>query len=437
MEPVSLSIGAVGLMALLKTCVECFEYIGAAKTYGRNLELLTTKFAVEQARLLIWGESVGISSTNPTGSNRVETPHVRPIVEQILNCIRLLFEDTNALTVRYGLKCTDNEAPSSALLLAGPVDSPGLPLRLKASYVRFKSRIKLNHKQTSTTKKAKWAIRDEKKFTSLVEEIHQLIDGLESVTNSAEIATKRAALIREELSTVEDHEDLRLIAEATADGNQQWSDAASLALGASVCGASIYDHVRDWISAVSDGRRSTTADCAESALSWDLAEASPSKLLAGLEPHLNGSLFPVQWDVKADSPFGDLRGTEPGLHGYPLLLTDSKGELPESLDAYKHAFERNRLDLSVVPHNGLDITESDGSWSLSRSENKTQRCVFFGLYRPGRLPLLTYLRFHFWNSVTGVSFFLILWFGCVRFFSELRFEAYLVDGRYNGHKVRI
>ncbi|KAI4221581.1 MAG: hypothetical protein L6R36_006801, partial [Xanthoria steineri] len=102
MEPVSLSIGAVGLMALLKTCVECFEYIDAAKTYGRNLELLTTKFAVEQARLLIWGESVGISSTNPTANNRVETPHVRPVVEQILNCIRMLFEDTNALTVRYG-----------------------------------------------------------------------------------------------------------------------------------------------------------------------------------------------------------------------------------------------------------------------------------------------------------------------------------------------
>ncbi|KAI4088321.1 MAG: hypothetical protein LQ339_008718 [Xanthoria mediterranea] len=277
MEPVSLSIGAVGLMALLKTCVEYFEYVDAAKTYGRNLELLTTKFAVEQARLLIWGELVGISFTNPTGSNRVETPHVRPIVEQILNCIRMLFEDTNALTVRYGLKCTDNEAPSSALLLAGPFDSAGLTQRLKASYVRFKSRIESNHKQTSTANKAKWAIRDEKKFTSLVEDIHQLIDGLESVTNSAEIATKRAALIWEELSTVEDHEDLRLIEEATADGNQQWSDAASLALGASVCGASSHDRIGDWMSAVSDGLRSTTVDCAQSAPLWDLPEASTAK----------------------------------------------------------------------------------------------------------------------------------------------------------------
>ncbi|KAI4232849.1 MAG: hypothetical protein LQ349_004749 [Xanthoria aureola] len=315
MEPVSLSIGAVGLMALLTTCVECFEYVDAAKTYGRNLELLTTKFAVEKARLLIWGESVGISSTNPTANNRVESPHVRPIVERILNCIRMLFEDTNALTVRYGLKYTDNEAPSSALLLAGPVDSPGLPLRLKASYVRFKSRIKLNHKQTSTTKKAKWAIRDEKKFTSLVEAIHQCIDGLENLTNSAEIATKRAALIKEELSTVVDHEDLRLIAEATTDGNQQWSDAASLALGDSVCGASSYDRVRDWMRAISGGRKSTIVDCAESAPSWDLPEASTAKSLVNLVSYMNRRLFPAQWHVKAGGPFGDPRRTKPSHQG--------------------------------------------------------------------------------------------------------------------------
>ncbi|CAO1606013.1 hypothetical protein XANCAGTX0491_009512 [Xanthoria calcicola] len=349
MEPVSLSIGAVGLMALLKTCVEYFEYIDAAKTYGRNLELLTTKFAVEQARLLIWGESVGISSANPTGSNRVETPHVRPIVEQILNCMRMLFEDTDKLTVRYGLKCMDNEAPSSALLLAG---SLGLPRCLKASYVRFKSRIELNHKQTSTAKKAKWAIRDKEKFTSLVQEIHQLIDGLESVTNSAEIATKRAALIREELSTVEDHEGLRLIAEATADGNQQWSDAASLALGASVCGASSYDRVRDWMRAISDGRKSTIVDCAESAPSWDLPEASTAKSLVGLEPCPSGTPSPAHRDVKADGPFGDPRGTKPSHQGR-CNRNVGDGTLPKRVYSARKLFlkvrDSKRVVTSAVP----------------------------------------------------------------------------------------
>ncbi|KAL8848996.1 MAG: hypothetical protein Q9221_006027 [Calogaya cf. arnoldii] len=68
---------------------------------------------------------------------------------------------------------------------------------------------------------------------NLVEDIYQFINGLEAITDSVEIAIKRAALVRVELSTVEDPEDLVLITEACADGNQQWSDAASIALGAS------------------------------------------------------------------------------------------------------------------------------------------------------------------------------------------------------------
>lgn len=296
MEPVSLSIGAVGLISLLTTCVECFEYIDAAKACGRDLELLTTKFSIEKARLLIWGESVGISSTNATGSNKVESPHFRPIVEKILNCIRMLFEDTNALTVRYGLKPMSNDASSPSLALARPSASGetlGLPLRLKASYIRFKSRIEQNHKQTTTSKKTKWAIRDRQKFMSLVEDIHQFINGLEAITDSVEMATKRAALVREELSTVEDPEDLRLIAEASAGGNQQWSDAASIALRASVSGASHDVRIMEWMNAVSDShfRSSTAVDFGGADKAPDFTETGsgnhdPSTALEKIGPRL-------------------------------------------------------------------------------------------------------------------------------------------------------
>ncbi|KAL8878734.1 MAG: hypothetical protein Q9215_001851 [Flavoplaca cf. flavocitrina] len=252
MEPVSLTIGAVGLVTLLTTCVECFEYIDAAKSCGRDLELLTTKFAIEKARLRIWGESVGILSTT-AGNTRVESPHVRPIVEQTLNCIRMLFEDTNVLTAKYGLKPTRNGVSSPSLGLTGPsgtTQSVALPLRLKASYIRFKSRIDQTKKQTSTTKKTKWAIRDKQKFMTFVGDIHQLINGLEAITDSVEMAAKRAVLIREELSTVEDLEDLKLIVEACEDGNQTWSDGASEALGASVRGECNYERIREWMSAL-------------------------------------------------------------------------------------------------------------------------------------------------------------------------------------------
>ncbi|KAL9024938.1 MAG: hypothetical protein Q9180_007768 [Flavoplaca navasiana] len=285
MEPVSLSIGAVGLVTLLTTCVECFEYIDAAKSCGRDLELLTTKFAIEKARLLIWGESVGIlSSTTNTTTSKVESSPVRPVVEQILNCIRLRFEDTNALTTRYGLKPAEENASSLALTGRSGTQSIGLPLRLKASYIRFKSRIDQTQKQTSTTKKTKWAIRDKQKFINFVEDIHQFINGLEAITDSVDMATKRAALVREELSTVEDPEDLRLIAEACENGNQQWSDAASIALGASVCGESNYERIREWMSANSDVQMSTVVDYVESEPSW-----LPENPIRGFPSHKHGN----------------------------------------------------------------------------------------------------------------------------------------------------
>ncbi|KAL8672427.1 MAG: hypothetical protein Q9168_003105 [Polycauliona sp. 1 TL-2023] len=267
MEPVGISIGAVGLISLLSTCVECFEYIDAAKTCGRDLELLTTKFAIEKARLLIWGESVGLCFMNPTAANKVESTHVRPIVEQILNCIHMLLEDTNALTARYGLKPTYGDVSSSSLAVTASPESAqsvGLPLRLKASYLQFVSRITQNHKNTSTTKKTRWAVRDRNKFMNLVEDIRQLINGLEAITDSVDMAAKRATLVNEELRTIEDPEDLRLIAEASAGSNKQWSDAASVALEASVCAVSCYGRIRDWVSAIPDPRTDTFVDYARS-----------------------------------------------------------------------------------------------------------------------------------------------------------------------------
>ncbi|KAL8784980.1 MAG: hypothetical protein Q9213_003641 [Squamulea squamosa] len=277
MEVVGLSIGAVALVPLFTTCVECFEYIDLARSCGRDLELLTTKFAIEKARLLIWAESMGITSSNTAQGTKTESPHVRPIIEQILNCIRMLFEDTTTLNSRYGLKLTRHD--KSSLVTDGstaPTNALGLPLRLKASYVRFKSRIEQNHKQTSIANKSRWAIHDRQKFASLIDDIHQFIDGLEAVTGSLDVAAKRAALVREELSNVEDPEDLRLIAEASAGVTQQWSDAASLALEASSCGESGYDRIRDWMSAVSNCRRSTVAEAEGSEASHILFEADSS-----------------------------------------------------------------------------------------------------------------------------------------------------------------
>jgi len=56
-EPVSLSIG---IAALFTTCIQCFEYFKAATTVREEFDILLLKLELEQERLLIWGEDIGI-----------------------------------------------------------------------------------------------------------------------------------------------------------------------------------------------------------------------------------------------------------------------------------------------------------------------------------------------------------------------------------------
>ncbi|KAL8638248.1 MAG: hypothetical protein Q9226_009007, partial [Calogaya cf. arnoldii] len=144
----------------------------------------------------------------------------------------------------------------------------------------------------------------------------------------------RAALVREELSTVEDPEDLRLIVEACAVGNQQWSDAASVALDASACGASNYHRIEDWMSAISDVRASTIADCATSEPSLGLHEASVEEFFSQSTPpaHLHGRLSPMIWN-HTDSVFTDQAKTVPAPFRPASPMGNGNGKTPETQDA--------------------------------------------------------------------------------------------------------
>lgn len=87
-----------------------------------------------------------------------------------------------------------------------------------------------------------------KNLKASLKEIHQFVDDLEALTNSAEVATERIALIREELKTLTDPEDLRLIKEASKLDDEEWSDAASVALGNPVDSISQDKRITDWSS---------------------------------------------------------------------------------------------------------------------------------------------------------------------------------------------
>ncbi|KAL8711472.1 MAG: hypothetical protein Q9220_004130 [cf. Caloplaca sp. 1 TL-2023] len=238
LEPVSLGVGTVALVSLFTTCVECFEYIDAAKSYGRDVEVSTVLFAHQRSRFLIWGESVGIFPGTPPQLQPLESYHFSPIIEQTLHCICRLFDDADGLRTHYGLRVQHQTTTSGQF---NEVQTLGTS---RPSYKRFLTSIADRQKGTNATRKARWAIHDKQKFSGLLEDIDRLINGLEAITASQKVAIERQLLIREELESVDDHETLSILALSTT---ADWSDAASAVLEASMTGHSGRLGVSDWL----------------------------------------------------------------------------------------------------------------------------------------------------------------------------------------------
>jgi hypothetical protein len=64
MEPVSFTIGVVGLVGTFTACVDCFEYFRVGRHLGEDYETCVVKLDLVRLRLTRWGSSVGISGVD-------------------------------------------------------------------------------------------------------------------------------------------------------------------------------------------------------------------------------------------------------------------------------------------------------------------------------------------------------------------------------------
>ena len=100
MDDISLGLG---IAALFAACIECFEYFKAASDLRRSYEVLLVKLEIQQERLLVWGDVVGIGSGELESVKRDKTRS--DLTKRYLSTIRSLLQDTEILKSRYGL-CT-------------------------------------------------------------------------------------------------------------------------------------------------------------------------------------------------------------------------------------------------------------------------------------------------------------------------------------------
>src|SRR5579871_283131 len=175
-DPISLTMGAVALAGLFSTCVECFDYFIAAKSFREDLEILLVKLDLEKTRLLIWGNSVGVLRTKDEPEGRAAELDDAQKVQVIARCldgVKSLLSDADKLQGRYGLqKATSKRTKNSGLVSSNSMNI------FKTSYSRFWVRFAKDKNKASVLSRTKWAIHDKANFEGLINDLKDLIDGL-------------------------------------------------------------------------------------------------------------------------------------------------------------------------------------------------------------------------------------------------------------------
>ncbi|KAK8004946.1 hypothetical protein PG990_010983 [Apiospora arundinis] len=179
-EAAGLAIGVAALALTLQDCLDLYSYISSGLSLDRDLEILTTKLDIEKLVLLGWAESIRLA--NESFDQRLEKEEKRSTLEKVLLCIRRLLSESNALELRYGLeKVEDGSWVPNKPIVSEDVtkrfihDFENLKIRITQKHRASKSRkvndLPWEKANASAWKRVRWAIRDNKKFRDLIEEL--------------------------------------------------------------------------------------------------------------------------------------------------------------------------------------------------------------------------------------------------------------------------
>lgn len=214
MEAVGLAISAAGLAALFDACLRGFDLVERGKDFSRDHAILLTRFDAQRAMLVIWGDAVGLSSTNDFSHSKcLSDPHLRTMIKAHLECISMIFEDASQLNLKYGLKPV-HKGPDPQM----SATSNGSPLR---SYLAW------FQKKTSYRRKATWVMRDLKKFESMLDSLSKLISELRDLTLSIADLQRQREVFMDQISQCTDVDELEIVEEALSAEDPVLSSAAS------------------------------------------------------------------------------------------------------------------------------------------------------------------------------------------------------------------
>jgi len=196
--------GALALANLFSSCVEAFGLIHANQKWEHGEQLQLSRLGIQQARLLIWGDIVGISSppksvtdraipqhpssaypdlTEPTffqaRDERLEDPGTRTTIESALSAIvdRSSYLTREEMMNKFGLKppkrfSTDYQPTLDMSRLEAFREKYGLLKEVGESFAQ------INTRRTNSIVQTSWTIADQSKFAAYIGLIQEKVDFL-------------------------------------------------------------------------------------------------------------------------------------------------------------------------------------------------------------------------------------------------------------------
>ncbi|KAH7173922.1 prion-inhibition and propagation-domain-containing protein [Fusarium flagelliforme] len=233
----------IGVAGLFSSCVDAFSYFKLAQHANREVEIVLLKLDIEKARLLIWGDYIGIFSASHHDP-RLLDGHVGELIKQILFKIESLLTDSEQLRTSYGTQTLETP-PKKAV---DYVSSKSLAaFRTSASRFWTRNAQKLVAGAQGGKHRSKWAVYERQKFQALINDLSQFVDSLFELTKLSREVQDR--VITEDIESILDVSQLRIIEEATEDSYRVYSQVAASVRASTEAGTvdrrTVEEHLRD------------------------------------------------------------------------------------------------------------------------------------------------------------------------------------------------
>ncbi|EDR04130.1 uncharacterized protein LACBIDRAFT_331007 [Laccaria bicolor S238N-H82] len=188
MEVAGFVIGAVSMASLLSTCMQGYAALLSAQNLGKDASKLLCQLEIEEARLMMWGRSVGLlspsNSDGKTSGCTIALENAQTVM-QILVQISSITNDAKELKKRYGLDVElsgTNDNVGSRSYIQG--------LRsLREQYSREQERqsslTSTVQSRSSLFQKIPWVSVDKETFSDLVTRLRGYNDTLLGMLESA------------------------------------------------------------------------------------------------------------------------------------------------------------------------------------------------------------------------------------------------------------